>query len=183
MPERRDALMAASDMLLAIERLAASEAELVATVGQIAALPGAQNVIPGKVRFSIDMRSPSDAVRDRVHGRLLEALRQIAEKRGVGCEAETYQSNPATPLAGRVIDAVCAAIAACGQPVLRLASGAGHDAGIMARQCPAGMIFLRCQHGVSHNPAESISSEDADLGVRALLEATLRLDRELAPAT
>jgi allantoate deiminase len=183
MPERRDALMAASDMLLAIERLAASEVELVATVGQIAALPGAQNVIPGKVRFSIDMRSPSDAVRDRVHGRLLEALRQIAEKRGVGCEADTYQSNPATPLAGRVIDAVCAAIAACGQPVLRLASGAGHDAGIMARQCPAGMIFLRCQHGVSHNPAESISSEDADLGVRALLEATLRLDRELAPAT
>ena len=172
--------MAASDMLLAIERLAASEPQLVATVGQIAALPGAQNVIPGKVRFSIDMRSPSDAVRDRVHGALLEALQQIAVRRGVGCAADTYQSNPATPLAGRVIDAVCAAIASCGQPVLRLPSGAGHDAGILARQCPAGMIFLRCKGGLSHNPAESITREDAELGVQALLEATLRLDRELA---
>jgi len=180
MPERRDALMAASDMLLAIERLAASEPGLLATVGQITALPGAQNVIPGKVRFTIDMRSPSDAVRDRAHAALLAALQQIARTRGVGCEADTYQSNPATPLAGRVIDTVCAAIAACGQAVLRLPSGAGHDAGIMARQCPAGMIFLRCKHGISHNPAESISSEDAELGLRALLEATLRLDRELA---
>ncbi|HEX2335258.1 MAG TPA: M20/M25/M40 family metallo-hydrolase, partial [Hyphomicrobiaceae bacterium] len=69
---------------------------------------------------------------------------------------------------------------ACGQVSLRLASGAGHDAGIMAKLCPAGMIFLRCKDGVSHNPAESITTEDADLGVRVLLEATRRLDRRLS---
>jgi allantoate deiminase len=182
MRQRRDALAAASEMLLAIERLAASENELVATVGQIEALPGAQNVIPGKVRFSIDMRSPSDAVRTWAHAAVLERLAAIAARRGVAVEAKTYQKTEATPLAAVVIDAVAEAIAACGQEVLCLPSGAGHDAGIMARFCPAGMIFLRCKDGISHNPAESISAADAALGVEALLEATRRLDRRLASA-
>ena len=180
MSERCDALMAASEMLLAIERLAAGENDLVATVGQITALPGAQNVIPGTVKFSVDMRSPSDAVRERAHDALRQALQQIAARRGVRVEASTYQTNPATPLACLVIDTVCEAIAACGQAPLRLASGAGHDAGIMAKHCPAGMIFLRCKDGISHNPAELITTEDADLGVRVLLEATRRLDRRLS---
>lgn len=180
MPERRDALTAASEMVLAIERLAASERELIATVGQLTVLPGARNVIPGQVTFSVDMRSPSDAVRERAHGALLAALGQIAARRGVLLDANTYQTNPATPLAGFIIDTVSDAIAATGQPAQRLPSGAGHDAGIMAKHCPAGMIFLRCKDGISHNPAESISADDAELGVRVLLEATRRLDRRLA---
>jgi allantoate deiminase len=153
MRQRRDALAAASEMLLAIERLAASEHELVATVGQIEALPGAQNVIPGMVRFSIDMRGPCDAVRERAHAAVRETLAAIAARRGVSVEAETYQTNKATPLASLVIDAVAEAIAACGQQVLRLPSGAGHDAGVMAKICPAGMLFVRCKDGISHNPA------------------------------
>ena len=168
MSDRCDALMAASEMLLAIERLAAGENDLVATVGQITALPGAQNVIAGTVKFSVDMRSPSDAVRERAHDALRQALQHIAARRGVRVEARTYQTNPATPLACLVIDTVCEAIAVCGQAPVRLASGAGHDAGIMAKHCPAGMIFLRCKDGISHNPAESITTEDADLGVRVL---------------
>ena len=88
MSERCDALMAASEMLLAIERLAAGENDLVATVGQITALPGAQNVIPGTVKFSVDMRSPSDAVRERAHDALRQALQQIAARRGVRVEAK-----------------------------------------------------------------------------------------------
>ena len=114
MSERCDALMAASEMLLAIERLAVGENDLVATVGQITALPGAQNVIPGTVKFSVDMRSPSDAVRERAHDALQQALQQIAARRGVRVEARTHQTNPATPLACLVIDTVCEAIAACG---------------------------------------------------------------------
>jgi allantoate deiminase len=180
MAQRRDALAAASEMILAIERLACSDKALVATVGQIAALPGAQNVIPGKVRFSIDMRSPADGVRDRAHRALLDTFEEIAARRGVEVEAATYQRNAATPLADGVIAAVLQAIAACGQAPLSLPSGAGHDAGIMARHCPAGMIFLRCKDGISHNPAESIAVEDAEAGVRALLEATRRLDHWLA---
>ncbi len=178
--QRRDALAAASEMVLAIEHLASSDKALVASVGQIAALPGAQNVIPGKVSFNIDMRSPSDAGRDRAHRALLTTLSEIAARRGVALEAVTYQTNARTPLADGVIPAVLEAIAACGQAPLSLPSDAGHDAGIMARHCPAGMMFLRCKDDISHNPAESITAEDAGIGVWALLEATRRLDHRLA---
>ncbi|MFZ1104413.1 MAG: allantoate amidohydrolase [Hyphomicrobiaceae bacterium] len=179
MGRRRDALAAASEMILAVERIGGSEPDLVATVGRIAALPGAQNVIPGRVSFTIDMRCPADAVRDRAHAALVPALREIARRRGVEVEVDTYQLNAAQALDPLVIDAVTEAIAACGQEPLRLPSGAGHDAMIMARHCPSGMIFLRCKDGISHNPAESITVEDADLGVRALLEAVRRLDGRL----
>ena len=126
------------------------------------------------------MRGPSDAVRSRAHTALLAELREIAKQRGVGIDIDTYQENPAVALDAGVIDAVGEAIAACGHEPLRLPSGAGHDAGIMAKHCPSGMIFLRCKDGISHNPAESITVADADLGVRALLEAVRRLDRRLA---
>jgi len=180
MLQRRDALTAASEMVLALERLALGEAALVATVGQITALPGAQNVIPGKVAFTIDMRSPSDDVLARAAKALALELAQIAARRGVHLKTATYQANAATPLSPVVITAVLEAIAACGHTPLSLPSGAGHDAGIMARYCPAGMIFLRCKGGISHNPAEAITAADADAGVRALLEATRRLDGRLA---
>ena len=180
MGSRRDALTAASEMVLAIERVAAGERDLVATVGRLKVLPGAQNVIPGRVEFTIDMRSPSDAVRRRAHRSLRATLRDIAERRGVGVDIDTFQENPAVTLDAGVIDAVAEAIAACGHEPLRLPSGAGHDAGIMARHCPSGMIFLRCKDGISHNPAESITVADADLGVQALLEAVRQLDRRLA---
>ena len=179
MGSRRDALAAASEMVLAVERAGSAAPGLVATVGRIAAQPGAQNVIPGRDAFSIDMRSPSDAVRDRAHAALVRDLEGIAARRGVAIGIDTYQRNAATVLDPRVIDAIADAIAACGQEPLRLASGAGHDAMIMARHCPSGMIFLRCKGGISHNPAESITVEDADLGVRALLEAVRLLDRRL----
>ena len=159
-----------------VERLAASERDLVATVGRVKVLPGATNVIPGRVEFTIDMRGPADAVRRRAHTALLADLRRIAKQRGVGIDIDTFQENPAIALDAGVIDAVSEAIAACGHEPLRLPSGAGHDAGIMAKHCPSGMIFLRCKDGISHNPAEFITVADADLGVRALLEAVRRLD-------
>jgi allantoate deiminase len=176
MGARRDALAAAAEMVLAVERAGASGPGLVATVGRIAVQPGAQNVIPGRVAFSIDMRSPSDAIRDHAHAALVRRLAEIAARRDVQAEIDTYQRNAATALDPLVTDAIAEAIAACGQEPLRLASGAGHDAMIMARHCPSGTIFLRCRGGISHNPAESITVEDADLGVRALLEAVRRLD-------
>jgi allantoate deiminase len=179
MGSRRDALTAASEMILDVERVAASERDLVATVGRVKVLPGATNVIPGRVEFTIDMRGPADAVRRRTHMALLAALRRIARQRGVGIDIDTFQENPAVALDADVAEAVGEAIAACGHEPFRLPSGAGHDAGIMARHCPSGMIFLRCKDGISHNPAESITVADADLGVRALLEAVRRLDQRL----
>jgi allantoate deiminase len=179
MGQRRDALAAASEMVLAVERIGLSEPDLVGTVGRISALPGAQNVIPGRVSFSIDMRSPADAVRDRAHAALAAALHEIARLRSVSIEIDTFQTSAATALDPLVIDAASEAIAACGQAPLRLPSGAGHDAMVMARHWPSGMIFLRCKDGISHNPAESITVEDADIGVRALLDTVRRLDGRL----
>jgi allantoate deiminase len=176
---RRDALAAAAEMIVAIERLGASQGDLVATVGRIDARPGAPNVIPGRVEFSIDMRSPSDAVRHRAQRELLALLRDIAVRRRVEIETRIYQEVPATALDPGIIDAVSEAIAATGHAPMRLHSGAGHDAMVMARICPAGMIFLRCKDGISHNPAELITVEDADVAVRVLLAAVRNLDRRL----
>jgi len=181
MGARRDALAAASEMILAVERSARQAPGLVATVGRIEAKPGAQNVIPGRVTFTIDMRSPADAQRERAHKALCGEIEAIAARRGVRADIDTFQTNPAVALDPLVVDAAADAIAACGQEPLRLPSGAGHDAGIMAKLCPSGMIFVRCKGGVSHNPAESITVADADLGVRALLEAVRLLDRRLGP--
>lgn len=179
MSSRRDALAAASEMVLAVERLAAATPHLVATVGRLTALPGATNVIPGSVEFTIDMRSPADALRQKAAKALLAELHAVAARRGVEMTAETYQENPAVALDANVVDTVAKAIAACGQEPMRLASGAGHDAMIMQKLCPSGMIFLRCKDGISHNPAEAITAEDADLGVTVLLGAVRRLDQRL----
>jgi allantoate deiminase len=176
---RRDALSAAAEMILAIEELGRGEDDLVVTVGRIEALPGAPNVIPGRVEFTIDMRGPVDSIRRRAHAALLRRLEHIAKARGVRVAIDTYQENPAVALDKRVIDAAAEAIAACGAEPLRLTSGAGHDAGIMARHCPSAMIFLRCKGGISHNPAESITAADADIAVAAMLEAVRRLDTRL----
>jgi allantoate deiminase len=183
MGSRRDALAAASEMILAVERVAATTPDLVATVGRIKASPGVTNVIPGGVEFAIDMRSPSDSVRRRAGKSLLSTLRQIAARRAVKLETDIYQENPAIALDPGLIDAAAQAITACGHEPLRLSSGAGHDAMIMQKLCPSGMIFLRCKDGVSHNPAESITVEDADVGVRVLLEAVRCVDKRLLRQT
>ena len=179
MDQRRDALAAASEMVLDVERVAATTPDLVTTVGRIKASPGVTNVIPGVVEFTIDIRSPSDSVRRRASKGLLSSLRAIATRRKVKIKAEIYQENPAVALDPSVIDAVAETISACGHEPIRLASGAGHDAMIMQKLCPSGMIFLRCKDGISHNPAESITVADADLGVRVLLETVRCLDRRL----
>ena len=135
--------------------------------------------IPGRAEFTVDMRSPSDAVRHLAQRELLALLRDIATRRRVEMETKIYQEIPATALDARITEAVRKSLAACGMEVLELSSGAGHDAMMMAKLCPSGMIFLRCKDGISHNPAESITVEDADVGVRVLLEAVRRVDQRL----
>lgn len=179
MSARRDALAAASEMVLAVERLARSAPDLVGTVGRIEISPNVTNVIPGAAKFNIDVRSSSDAIRRRTVKTLVATLREVAARRRVGIEAQTYQENPAVALDPIVTDAIAQSISECGHEPLRMSSGAGHDAMIMQKLCPSGMIFLRCKGGISHNPAESITAEDADIGVRVLLEAVRRVDRRL----
>ena len=167
---RRDALTGAAEMMLAIERIARADAsDLVATVGRIEALPGAPNVIPGAVTFSIDVRSGDEARRDRAAGDILEAVAAIAEERGLHLTVERIHDLPASPCDRALMDLMDAALVEAGQPVRRLVSGAGHDAMVMAALCPTAMLFIRCKGGVSHNPAEHVDPADADIALRVML--------------
>jgi allantoate deiminase len=170
--------------VLAVERIGSGDgADLVATVGRLDTLPGAPNVIPGDVRFTVDVRSPSDPLRKRAVAAILAAMQEITQRRAVTCAAETYYDAPAAAMDGRVVEAVAAAIAATGHAPLRLSSGAGHDAMVIAPHWPSAMMFVRCKDGISHNPAEAITVADADVAVRALVDAVRRLDAQLSAAT
>jgi allantoate deiminase len=169
MQRRRDALAAASEMVLAVERIAAADPLLVATVGRLIVAPGAINVIPGLVRFSIDLRSPDDARLAEGEKAIRAAIDAIGRQRQVGHEITVLHKGRALAFDAVIIEACQTAIRRVGVEPLTLHSGAGHDAISFVGYCPTGMMFVRCLKGISHNPAESISLEDADLAQRALV--------------
>jgi allantoate deiminase len=167
---RKDALTAAAAMVLAVEETGrAGPPDLVATVGRMEVLPGAPNVVPGEVRFTLDVRAGTAQTRDQAAGQIRQALEIIAERRGVGLTFRQSHDLPPSPCAPSLMARLENAVAAIGQPVRRLVSGAGHDAMMFADMTPTAMLFLRCKGGISHNPAESVTAEDADLALRALL--------------
>jgi allantoate deiminase len=169
---RQDALTAAAEMALAIEGRARSEPDLVATVGRLEVWPGATNVIPGHVQFSIDLRAPSDLNRAAALADVEARIFAIAATRGVRVsiakshEANAYVCDP------NIVAGLAQAVEAVGVPPRLLPSGAGHDAMAMGKLCPAGMLFVRCKGGVSHNPLESITVEDCAIGLKALTQFT-----------
>ena len=165
---RRDALTAAAEMALAIEARARGEADLVATVGRLEVWPGATNVIPGHVQFSIDLRAPDDLRRAAALGDLTARITAIAVARRVRASlAKTHEAN-AFICDPRIAAGLTKAVESLGVQPRLLPSGAGHDTMIMGRLCPAGMLFVRCKGGISHNPLESIAVEDCALGLAAL---------------
>ncbi|MFZ4531906.1 MAG: allantoate amidohydrolase [Alsobacter sp.] len=170
---RHDALAAAAEMILAVERVAGEVPGTVATVGRIAAEPGAVNVIPGGASFTIDARAPVDADRHAMVATMTTALQAIAVRRGVGLVLESFLESAACPCDGQLRARLSAAISRRQIPVLELASGAGHDAMAMAALCPVGMLFVRCAGGISHNPAESMTIADADVAIAVLLDFVL----------
>jgi allantoate deiminase len=176
---RKDALAAASEMILAIERRAAATPNLVATVGRIEIQPGAVNVIPERACFTLDIRAPADADRVTAIHDLERELRTIVVRRGAALKMkQTYEAAAAT-CEPWLIEQLTASITRAGIKVLRLPSGAGHDGLAMNALCPIGMLFVRCRGGISHNPAESITVEDADVALRV----TLDFLRHLEPAS
>lgn len=169
---RRDALAAAAEMVLAVERAGQGPESLVATVGELRVMPGASNVIPGEVRFSIDLRAADDPVRAAADGAIRRSLASIASARGVGLDLETVHEKPVAACAPDLVTTLAAAVATVtGAPAPLLMSGAGHDGQAMAHLCPIGMIFVRCRGGVSHNPAEYSAPADIGLGIEALVES------------
>lgn len=167
---RRDALAGAAAMVLAVERVAQDRAsDVVATVGAIEARPGAANVIPGEVRFTIDVRSGEAARRDAAAAEILEQLREISASRGLGLTMDLVHDLPASPCDPQLMDLMDAALAVAGQPARRLVSGAGHDAMNIAALCPTAMLFIRCREGISHNPAEHVDLDDAEAAFQVML--------------
>lgn len=176
MPLRRDALAGAAEMALAVEAIARGDAsDLVATVGKMEVLPGAANVIPGEVRFTIDIRSGDMERRNRAADAIVETLAGIVERRGLDFSTDLIHDLPASPCDPALMDLMDAACADAGQPIRRLVSGAGHDAMVMAALCPTAMLFIRCGGGISHNPAETVTTEDADIALQVMLGFISRL--------
>jgi len=165
---RRDALAAAAECVLAVERIAQADPELVGTVGRIEARPGAINVIPGEVEFTLDVRAPRDDLRQKAVSSILHAIEAIGKARGVALQTEKLQENGVAACAPWLMEQMDRAVAAEGLPVRRLPSGAGHDGMAIQAIADIAMLFVRCKGGVSHNPAESITAEDAATGARVL---------------
>lgn len=169
MGSRRDALAAAAECILAVEDRASAGDATVGTVGIIAAQPGAVNVIPGNVTFSVDLRSPDDAVRRAMVDDLKGEFAMICERRGVIVAIETPHEGRAAVCAPWLIEQIGAAVTAEGYSPRLLPSGAGHDGMALEPITDIGMLFVRCKGGISHNPAESITAEDAGIAARTLL--------------
>jgi acetylornithine deacetylase/succinyl-diaminopimelate desuccinylase-like protein len=158
--QRRDALVAASELVLAVEAEARSRDGLMTTVGRLEVHPGAANVIPGEVELSLDVRHADDATRVDAVRRILECAEDVATKRKIAVRAHLLSENSAVPCAPRLVELLSRAVEAAGQPMVRLPSGAGHDGVAMASLTDIGMLFVRCTGGVSHNPAEAVRADD-----------------------
>jgi len=167
---RRDALTGAAEMVLSIETLAHKHGgDLVATVGKLETLPGAANVIPGEVRFTIDVRSGDETRRNAAAEDMIDAIQMIADRRGLDCKVARVHDLPASPCDPRLMDLLEAALVEAGHPPRRLVSGAGHDAMAMAALAPTAMLFVRCRGGISHHPAEHAEPADATAALAVML--------------
>jgi allantoate deiminase len=165
---RQDALCAAGEFVLAAEALAKATRGLVATVGEIAARPGAANVIPGEVCLSLDIRHSKDSIRKSAFRTLETKARHIARRRKLQFGGELVQETAAVACSPRLSGLLGAAIKRRQKTVPSFSSGAGHDAAIMARITPAAMLFLRCRKGISHHPDESVKARDVAIALAVL---------------
>ncbi len=179
---RRDPGPGAAEAILALERLCAAGRDgLVGTAGRIAFQPGAFNVIPGAAEFSIDIRAGSSSARDAAVSAITIEIEAIAMRRALGLSIELLQDLPDCPCDPYLTGLLEAAVRAAGIKPLRLPSGAGHDAMVMAGLAPTAMLFIRCKDGVSHNPLESVRTDDCILALRTMRAFIDLLERDHRP--
>jgi len=182
MGRRRDAALAAAELGLYLEGRAAREPGLVGTVGVLEVPGGSVNVVPGRCRFSLDIRATVDAVRDACVDDTLAAIDGIAARRGLRHTLREVLRVPAAPSDPLWQARWERAVAATGLPVHCLPSGAGHDAMKLHRLLPQAMLFVRGGNaGISHNPLETVTGEDAQLAVEAFQHLLDHLAREGTP--
>jgi allantoate deiminase len=175
MPLRRDALVAAAQWIVEVERYAANYTQLVATVGRIEARPGAMNVVPGEVTVTLDVRHPKDASRHAAVAHLLTRAEASGEARGVTVRAELLSEQKAVPMDRELTVELHQAAERAGYEAKSMFSGAGHDAMILAGHVPTTMLFLRSPRGLSHHPEEAVREEDVEAAIATLLNLLLHL--------
>jgi allantoate deiminase len=168
MHRRKDALVAASVFVEAVESFAESQEGLVATVGRFEVQPGAANVVPGEVTLSLDVRHPDDAERLLAVDNLLDVAALIAKHRGIVLATRRLSEDPSVHCAALPSALLAQAVEELGHTPNRIASGAGHDAVAMAALTEVAMLFVRCQGGVSHNPAEAVTEADVSVAIEVL---------------
>ncbi len=177
MDRRADALLGGAEFVLAVNEIAtASNGRGVGTVGELHAYPGARNVIPGKTALSVEFRSQDDtwltSARERADG----AAGKIAGRRKLGVRVTPWTGSLVQPMDSGLQQAILAAMRLAGHDAVTLSSWAGHDAGILARYVPSGMIFVPSTGGISHAPEEHTPWPAVEAGTHVLLETILRLD-------
>ena len=181
MGSRRDAAAAVAELVLCMERRGSAEPDLVATVGMLEVPSGSINVVPGRARFSLDIRATTDPVRDACIGDVLAELDAICNRRGVAYRVEETVRVSASPSHPAWQARWEQAVHALGLPVHRMPSGAGHDAMKLHAILPQAMLFTRGENaGISHNPLESSTSHDIDLTVRAFQHLLEQLSQDPA---
>jgi ureidoglycolate amidohydrolase len=177
MPDRKDALCAASELILAIETAARSSGavDTVATVGVCDVFPSAVNSIPSRVRITLDIRDTDLARRDGVMQTIERAVQNISAKRQVSIQSELLNADAPADCAPEVRGALADSCRQHGFPFLEMVSRAYHDSLFMSRIAPTGMLFIPCRNGYSHRPDEYASPEDIARGALVLAESLARL--------
>ncbi|MBS0292907.1 MAG: Zn-dependent hydrolase [Proteobacteria bacterium] len=171
---RRDALLAASELVLQVNRIAVERRPHArSTVGTMELFPNSRNVIPGRVRFSVDLRAPDDEQLLDMDQALRAACARVAGERGLAIDVEQVVYFPPQPFTPQLVQAVRANADDLGYSSMDVVSGAGHDAVYVARVAPAAMIFVPCDDGISHNEIENAEPEHLEAGCNVLLRAML----------
>lgn len=168
MRHRQDALAGAAELVQFIETRC-THGNLVGTVGQLTVQPGAVNVIPGEVAFTVDVRAPDDASRRSAVDDIVDRVEHVAKQRGLHASVTRTHENSSCQCSSGLSEDIDHAIRELGVTPRHLPSGAGHDAMAIAEITGVGMLFVRCTGGISHNPDEAMRLEDADLATRVLL--------------
>jgi len=176
MAHRHDALTAAAQWIAFVEqKTRESGPDQVATVGTLQCEPGAVNVIPGAVTLTLDIRSPDDDRREMLLNALLDEAERIAAQRGLSFSHDVFYTIAATPCDARLREVLAGAVSEVQGRALWLPSGAGHDAIAVAERWPSAMLFVRCDKGISHHPAERVQMEDVAKALQAYSAAVSKL--------
>ncbi|AJG18996.1 Zn-dependent hydrolase [Cupriavidus basilensis] len=168
---RKDAAAAAAEMVLLVEQRCGQVPTLVGTVGQLQVPNGSSNVIPAECVFSMDIRAGEDSIREAAIADIVAGIQAIAERRGLGAAIERVTPVNNAPCARWLMDQFGAVLKKRGLDAFELPSGAGHDAMMMQRMTDVAMLFVRCGNGgISHNPLETITTDDAQLAAEVFVD-------------